>query len=44
MSGGETKITEQEGELGRGEEMEERKEVEINPLNASDMNPSFPLA
>lgn len=40
---GEKKITEQERELRRQVEMEERKEVEIIPLHASDMNPSFPL-
>lgn len=43
MSGEKTKINEQEGELRRREEVEERKEVEIIHLNVSDMSPAFPL-
>lgn len=39
--GEKTKITEQKGKLRRGEEMEVRKEIEISPLNGSDMNSSF---
>lgn len=41
--GEKTKITEQKGELRRVEEMEVRKEIEISPLNGSDMNSSFTL-